>query len=110
MPWCIDAATFGDRRSRSGVCPYPVGSFVPRGYVTHRVLGHRGDREARIHAEVRRDDGSVDDVEIRISVRAALHVDDTVIGRESDRTTAEDVSGRCLVEEDLEEPALRNAI
>ena len=35
--------------------------------LAHRAFGHRGDREARVHAEVRRDDRAVDDVEILVA-------------------------------------------
>src|SRR6185312_7168662 len=51
------------------------GGGTRRRDATHRTLGERGDREARVHADVRRDRGPVADEQVLVAEDAMVRVD-----------------------------------
>ena len=89
----------GRRRRRTP--DHPVGLSLGRALVLrspdrpqrHGSLRLCGDRQARVHAEVRRDGCAVHDVQARIAPDAVVWVDDAAVGRAGDHRTAEEV--RC---------------
>ncbi len=74
-----------------------------------RALGLRGDRQRRVHPEVRRDRGAVHDVERRVVVHALIGVDDAVIGAVADGRPTQEMRGERDVEQ-LAPGAARDAV
>ena len=59
----------------------PARSRAPAaGIVAHRVLGERGDRQAGVDADVRRDRRAVADEQVLVAEDALAGVDDAVLG------------------------------
>src|SRR4051794_18447289 len=52
------------------------GALAARRDVAHRVLGHRGDGEARVDADVGRNRGPVADEQVLVAERVVVGVDD----------------------------------
>ena len=77
-----------------------------RGHLAHRVLGERGDREARIHPDVGRDRGSVADQEVLVAEDALAGIDHAARAVGADHRAAEDVRRGRDVRDRLHERAL----
>ena len=75
----------------------------------HRVLGHGGDRQARVDAGVGRDRGAVADQQVLVAEDAVGGVDDAALRAGADHRAAEDVGGGRDVEDRLGERALGDA-
>lgn len=90
--------------------PRSVAPIGPRRHVTHGVLGHGRDGEAGVHPQIRRNDRSVDDVQIVVAECAAVYVDDTLLRGRAKRTTTEHVRRRRFAERNFQQATLRNAV
>src|SRR5215217_4111799 len=61
--------------------------------LTHRVLGQRGDRQARVDADVGGNRGAVGDQEVLVAIDAVAGVDNARRRVGADDGAAEDVGG-----------------
>ena len=62
------------------------------GNVAHGVLGHGGNAEARVHAEVGRHHGAVDHVDAVVAVDFVLRIDDPTFAIERRKRSPSQVS------------------
>ena len=76
--------------------------------VAHRVLGERGDRQARVHADVRGDRGAVAHEQVLVAEHPLAVVDHAGLGALGDHGAAEDVRGGGDVRERFWDVALRD--
>ncbi len=84
--------------------------LLARGDVAHRVLGQRGDREARVDADVGGDRRAVADEQVLVAEGALVAVDDAGLRALADHRAAHDVRGRRDVEQLLGEAGLRGGV
>src|SRR6476659_5226309 len=71
----------------------PLQGMTARRDLAHRVLGHRGDREARVDADVGGDRRAVADQQVLVAERAVVAVDHAGLRVLADHRTAENVRG-----------------
>src|SRR5215211_8227247 len=86
------------------------GVALPRRDLADRVLRHRRDREARVHAHVRRDRRPVADEQVLVAEGPVVRVDHAGVWALADDGAAHDVRGRRDVEQRLGDPRLRQGV
>ena len=74
------------------------------------MFGHGGNRETGVHAQIRRQHGTIHHIKPSVSVHLVAVIDDTVLGIWSDDTTTQDVSCRTDVEKNLVDGVLGSAV
>ncbi len=73
----------------------------------HRPLGHRRDRQARIHTGIGRDDRTVADEQVLVAEHSMLGVDNAPLGAVGGDRAAQDMCGDRHVEQRFGQPTLR---